>query len=1569
MPLFNDYETEVRTLQAWQERKDRVASIVSNVTPEAAALMSQYAHTFPTVPSGITRSLSQANIPVDNPIAKFALTQAQYRNMVERGRWDGDMGTRRPAPTPRAPTPAQSRETLPTSFYESRNRAVQDAITKAQSAGILKEGVLTEPNADSPAHAAFVSLQAAFDKANMDLPYLSASGIPTRYLGSNTAQQRREHGETEDINPQQQASGGGRFAGIGRIDTPLSNPSDSATAPIQAQHLTQMGLPVDPNNPLAFTAPVVRAGFMAMDAPIQELQGQVRNIRGAFHGEGVNWLQPQSDLGVLYTGPPKGEFGPSVAGTGYFVNPESALAQERRRREAERGQIGGHNITLGRWIADQVVEPDTKPYLIVSGLVDAAAQVADPTAFLMGETGKIGVARRAFEAEEVAGIGKGIRKYFHGPTVQRWLDNNIGLINTFAQTDDAYDIAKITNFKINPSLAHDLSVTPDTRDVRQLITNAVEGGEIRATTTLKGTLATRISQSWTDTVKQLNPDFTPRAIRLLQPMPGTTVDMSDPRQAANTLMNALHNAHAPAEDIKEVYNLVAHSQGRGDLMRAVETALEGPSSRVGGMLRSYGLENDESIAVLTSLNRTTLTQHLQGLVDDIGSDIPTWEHILENGKSEWVGGPHLPTEYIPRYVTLPDQRAIRRMTTKYKFLLARQSEEVIGKPRLPIALLDNMTSQVLKPLWLLRLAWPIRVIGEEQLRMASAGLDSAFSGHPMSWMSLAIGSSDSRMSRMLERLPGLKSSSTNTASGMLFDALDEFQKGVYNTHRSWLDKPGSIPIPHKTLYDKAVPSELQDFRRAWADEITLLHKDPVANFVANNNLNDAVDWLWSGEGRKHLDELVQTHPGTVSLSSKTDAARYIQTVSDRIGWMTNGDTDLLDIIKTGEFTRGGNTLPIMRGGTNQRHPDLTRHLSTKMDSAPAKIKGNLWARANLRSQFGSGWNEFTDRMFSALMGTPTARLSRAPAFKQFYWRQVADLLPFTDAAVQQEVLLHASGSNLTRRTMRNLERATKSSGKLSMVELEDLAKGYALDDTKDLLYDISEKGQVSDILRNVVPFAEAWREVLGRWAKLTVKGGGKPIRRAQQLIQGARGSDFGEVVGAPKDKGFFYKNEFGEEVFAYPGSSWLMNQEFGIPGTPVQLPGMPVPLTGRVQGLNMFGSLLPSLGPVASIPTAWFLQDKPQYDWWREQLLPYGGPGAEESSDVFTMREYMPSWGKTAIDWLTEGGNDDRIYNSSVMYVAAYLHSTGDYGNSLDEQQRLMEDAKDKTRDIYAIRALGQFMLPSSPSPTWLIKDKDGHLLSQRILSEEFYSIVNQSSDYEQAVGLFLERYGTEAIGAIIPHSSAVIPNVPTTLEAAKWVAAHPDVKSSFPLTYGLFTPAGGDFHMQTYIKNFITEERDTLTPDQWQALQDNTLGNYWFNYQKDRLGADADSPGHDQAAWLRGVRKDILKSYPNWGNTTGIAEKPTIDNLITDLYRASKDDFLASTEQGKALKLYLTYRDKAMVQAEREDFAPNSFRTAKALAPTRQWLRAKAADIIDQYPAFKVMWDYVFDREFGSED
>src|SRR5690606_7108327 len=102
-------------------------------------------------------------------------------------------------------------------------------------------------------------------------------------------------------------------------------------------------------------------------------------------------------------------------------------------------------------------------------------------------------------------------------------------------------------------------------------------------------------------------------------------------------------------------------------------------------------------------------------------------------------------------------------------------------------------------------------------------------------------------------------------------------------------------------------------------------------------------------------------------------------------------------------------------------------------------------------------------------------------------------------------------------------------------------------------------------------FGEAYREVLTRWASLITE---RPylVNRFSQTVDAARNTKINEG-----DQGFFYRDPIsGQEVFNYTLTGPLTKL----------LTGTEMPMVGSVQGLSLATSIIPGVGPVASIALA-----------------------------------------------------------------------------------------------------------------------------------------------------------------------------------------------------------------------------------------------------------------------------------------------------------------------------------------------------------------------------------------------
>ena len=108
--------------------------------------------------------------------------------------------------------------------------------------------------------------------------------------------------------------------------------------------------------------------------------------------------------------------------------------------------------------------------------------------------------------------------------------------------------------------------------------------------------------------------------------------------------------------------------------------------------------------------------------------------------------PHLLTEFINRTIPLPDPGQLAKAMNSMSLIRAKASEAGIDMfSKLPAnirqgtlsKIIDSYYSDFWKPFVLLRGAWLLRVVGEEQLRMYTKGYDNIFS-RPLSVLSLGL---------------------------------------------------------------------------------------------------------------------------------------------------------------------------------------------------------------------------------------------------------------------------------------------------------------------------------------------------------------------------------------------------------------------------------------------------------------------------------------------------------------------------------------------------------------------------------------------------------------------------------------------------------------------------------------------------------------------------------------------------------------------------------------------------------------------------------------------------------------
>ena len=534
--------------------------------------------------------------------------------------------------------------------------------------------------------------------------------------------------------------------------------------------------------------PLLRTGFAAMAAPLQELQGQIRNVHQALNGENPDWTESQSDLGIA-----AGDLlaGRKVdLGSGVFVDPTSHSVQERQRRELERGTIGGQAITLGRLAAGIVSEPGSQPYRLLSGLVDARlAMKLDPTAFALKEAGAVREANklfsepgsiqqgiRAFRAtghwsdalntfQDAGGISSMTRGIVTPRAANAWVDSpeQLPLWQRFADQTDTYTIDKALGGG-HPELAWQLAHNADTPEQVVATIRDHLGLTIRTKPTLAG-LSDKFERS------RISPLFgretdqaTYRASvpsKWVAMMPGSEVAADDVAANVRELERAASLTKMPDADFRALYDRMAGATSNHERLAVWETAMHDTFTRIlnpkltahvdelraavkaapdnaqlaDDLLAASKklLAQKEKASRLTQLWREQETVDKIYSQDKVGKGLGMFDNqATVDGKLQVMDSrPHLLAQHLNGTIPLPDWRAVR--TALSPLAPVMENPFISGAEHLA----EFTQNHIWKPLQVATVKTMFKILGDEQAMLAARGLDGVFN-HPLSALSIIL---------------------------------------------------------------------------------------------------------------------------------------------------------------------------------------------------------------------------------------------------------------------------------------------------------------------------------------------------------------------------------------------------------------------------------------------------------------------------------------------------------------------------------------------------------------------------------------------------------------------------------------------------------------------------------------------------------------------------------------------------------------------------------------------------------------------------------------------------------------
>lgn len=1139
--------------------------------------------------------------------------------------------------------------------------------------------------------------------------------------------------------------------------------------------------------------------------------------------------------------------------------------------------------------------------------------------------------------------------------------------------------------------------TPD--KILGVLGNAFSGGEIRTLPSLAATTA------WSGRVGggvTIRSQLT-STLRLAGSMPTNSMLDPDDPMAWRNMFDLLGNANVTGADREALLDDFMRARASGN-RAAIYDVVDRSMNGVKDELRRAGWNEHDLAGVFDwrgAMGREN-RRLAEDLLDGVDPD-PIWNSQDPMFLSEALNSKI--QLYDPR-----ELRNIRRDTSAWApFKTARAFAKVTG---LPLSKIADIQSKWWKPLVLLRPAYLTRVVGEELVRVmvGDAGWE-----HPLAYFEALRGHglrTDATgeifgLRRQWEKLDNkigrLERGGKDTTDlvrqqealvGKIMGGVDE-QYGEatigYARDRAAAFAKRDVQLTDDKLTEYMARthnwlsaekmSQPSQWKSGMSDGLVQLNNDPIARRLAHGGLLDEdlagvenpaqlqagiegmVDWLYQGDGRKWWDQWLTMRPG---VPDNPQAVRkWLDTQMSVINNLTGNRPDLLQVIEDGTF-QGRSAFQLGRFNRYKVSDDLRKYLEDfrVADESPARIRYNQ-REFDPKDMVAARSREMKDTVmtwfFGGLYGRSSDYLNRSPVFRREYWRRVSEMGTQLSPSEAQKMLAKVEGAGLTQRLKLAVTTSLNNAvGTGTVKGLDSLAKGYALDYTRDLLYDATKRSQFMDVWRVVFPFGDAWKELLTVWGRqLTTNP--RAINSVRKTIVAARGAD-----PDGDGQGFFYQDPTSNQwSFNYPAVGHLAKLATGVD----------TQFVGNVAGLSIGTQVLPGIGPVMAYGVQELVRHVPQQDQLLNLLFPFGSP-EERDPHATPLSELLktPGWVDKVGAFLPivrgmfnfSDADQNATFGNTYNEVASALVASGKYDmRNPDEVNQLKDDAMGKARILSLFRGLTQAVGPTSPKLAYQVATHDGDVPTA-LLVEDFQNL-SKMYGYDKAVPMFLDRYGDDAFIYMTGKTQATVPGLVTSDAFVQWEQQNGHLFDSYPDIAGYYGPSGTGDSLKAFNYFEATGQRKQKGFQQRLNDGEDLVGRWIYSQMKAKI------PGKltdEDRAWLSAGQKEITQLYPGY-NPEGSEEfRATLGRQFNQLQRAVADPNLADTDVGKALGIYWARRDEVL-HNQVADKVSNSSRTVSSSAKGRvyrDYLRQVGEALSERYPDFRRLWDGVLVKEIPQD-
>jgi hypothetical protein len=1004
----------------------------------------------------------------------------------------------------------------------------------------------------------------------------------------------------------------------------------------------------------------------------------IRNIPKAFGRLGVGGVVDKYD---------------ELTGTGFIPAGE---AEEITSEIKEANKYNDRSITTGRYIENQLGIQGDEGFNIVSGTIDAAILILTDPAGVLGKTAKaIKAAKTGIPAQNIKQARR-IQERIKDAIKEGNISDAKTLANDFINQDMGKDVAniiledkspdkfiKLLDANKDPAYALKLFDAENTDDVINAASDAILNGTSWKVPTIN---RTKIIPDWLNDYTYKTFGQKRAAAKASDPLskigryiPENEVNLQDWQQTVNTLVSHGTVGKLPRKDLNDIAVRVTRALVDEDYRKAQDILADDYYGKLIEKLADKP-ETVSSFKIHQNKMRGFRDNNVLYSIDQEAYKAGEGLKPITTGmqKSTKIGDTSLnlqtpfPDQIMDRTFYFTDHRDLRRAVKNVDGIVAKSfakvsdnfnpdtplgkffaqadvtAKDVLGKAS------DAYSDKIIDKVWTFqrawstanlpfRLAYPLRLVLEGQPRMAAYGLDSVVNNPKSYFEYLTILDEDvlgnkfvqNAWSKNNRELQQQLDKAVGNAAGKHFGpkAIKGFVKENFSEFTL-----GDGELDNLDKVKRFAEGIRIQLAGIWREDIA----QNIADYTVNaKSLDELAERMWNGDLKDVRLNYEKALDRVERPTSIEGVKQFINGYKQRINELTGGDLELIESIATGKYKgidvrswdrrKTDNVKVIMDGIQNMLKTSRNRPFAIP---APDDLINNTFK--NYKKA------QLDDTPFSSLWfmaGAIEANINRIPAYKQLYFRSVADDLIQADdkalktllqridklpKAVKKELTelypdIEKLGSNINKNNLQ----------KLTLEQIDSRAQLFALEEHNRILYNLSQKGLVADGLRFVFPFFEAYKEVLTSWGKALAINP-KYAHRAEMAITAGRRN------------GIIYQDPLSDEdMIAFNLEDSMINRLFGGYFNRKLLAGNTDTLQADVQiplsGLNLISvSLLPGIGPVLAVPIGAVskqVRENIGRDMFRT-IFPFGTP-IEEVADLSNPNWFaeviLPSYLKSAL--------------------------------------------------------------------------------------------------------------------------------------------------------------------------------------------------------------------------------------------------------------------------------------------------------------------------------------------------